>query len=293
MNEVAEVREEVVGESQDTLDDVSLLSDEELSARLKGDTTEPETKEEEIKPDETKPAEKTTKKKKPKEDTPQEEETVSISKAELEKMQQRIADEQLMIARQGTEVGQLRKAKEALVQRIAQLEQSLTFDNLAENTGQTLERAAELNRTRQELNNVEIGEQVQVNRNVIEHFVPNLAELKSEMIEIAKGDGVDIISQMVSTNPYMLPPDTAIMLAKRAALNIEVKKLKAENEALKGKTETVLSNIEKAAKGKPVISSKTSKTASEPTMISEEHIADISDADLQALIKERTKSEGG
>ncbi len=199
-------------------------------------------------------------------------EKIELPKDEHEKITRRIQEQDKMIQRQGTEIGLLRKGKQALEYLQSQLPindeaerarlNQLAFENPIEFHNQMEKRKETVNQiVKQQVINQEMS-RIGANRERVLTYVPELETSFGDLIEIIKEDGAkpeDV--EVFKRNPYTFAPATLFNLHKRSIISKENKSLKSqieqlqtENAKLKKRPGELLKNIEDASKVKTLTS---------------------------------------
>lgn len=287
--------------------DISTLDDALLDKALNEDTsqsvetteTKPETevKKEEVKPEEIKPEEKKEGIKPSEVIT--EEEKVEIPKSEYEKLNKRISDEQQFIQRQANEIGELRKTLRQQIE--AKLKEIEDPNQLIADPAGFLEAREQIKDAEMQDRNLQRMEQSLHSKIIINQFIPDFEKRIDDITEVIKTDGLgqDIINNF-RANPYADTPAVLFNLSKRAellkesnALKAKVATLEEQLKKLQAEPHKVAKKIEQALQASKTITGATGGSkVSDETMPEISNISDLSDVELNKLIKERTKQEG-
>lgn len=180
--------------------------------------------------------------------------------SEGEKLKDRVANQEKMIARFGTEVGLLRK-KSPEEERV---EVERIRDIFLDDPDKGQEALNDYNKRKSDAEKLEkdtlFQQQMIETKNTVIKYIPDFENALDDMAEVLKADNVpaDVIEGF-KKNPYVLDHTTLYALNKRAHLvkentdfKTEIEKLKEENKKLKAKPGELARNIEAASKQKPI-----------------------------------------
>ncbi len=180
--------------------------------------------------------------------------------AENEKLKGRVANQDTMIARFGTEIGLLRKkTPEQEREKLDEIRNLYLEDPIK---GQEAYQAYKdkLANSEREAQEIQATAVIERNKTVTAKLIPEFEKSLAEISELLSADGLpkDVVDNF-QKNPYAFDPDVLISLQKRnkayrenLSLKTEIEKLKTENEELKKKPGALLKKIEKAANSRPM-----------------------------------------
>ena len=206
-------------------------------------------------------------------------------------------DKEQFIQRQGNEIGELRKIKEALLARKKAIQEQDASEQMISDPQGFRNASAELAQIDREVGDVETQErqlqgqimQEQARRSLVgtpdtPGPAHDLEDNMETIVSILKDGGDDDqMIQQFRQNPFVFAPGIVRSLNAQAKLVKENETLKAEIEKLKGNTGKVLKKIETTAR-KPVANL---AGASETEIdLSDLDIANLSDKELNRLLKE-------
>lgn len=289
--QAVEIKDELTVDQLTSLDDAALdkaISDQKTS------TDEPKT---EPKPEEAKPEVKTETLPKilPTGDKPADD--VGVIKEELERLKKRVQDKEQFIQRQGTEIGELRKAR-AYYEDQAKLLMEQFQAKFYENPNEAMNAYGQAGQATQMAQQAQLMESIQVNKQYIHQVYPEYETMINDIAEY--GDVIGVPKDQIESfkqNPYAT--DIRVLIpyvegAKRykqeKTQSSLIEQLKKQVEELDKDTseDTVLQKITAAARKNPAITAKSGDgmTIAKTDGLNENNIADLSDADLDALLKE-------
>ena len=273
--------------------DESLLNDEELTARLTDTNVvveQEEVKEEEV----VKEEEPEVKKEEPAV-------VVDPVRVEIEKLRKKVEAQEKFIARQGTEVGLLRKRTPEQEQedlaRIREIyEQDPVQGRLAHDA--YLKRADDEKQAEQQRQYLEL---VESTKESVTTAIPDVETRFADMAALLKEDAVDDATiDQFKKMPYAFSGNLIWNLHKRALLGKENASLKTELETLKakmteleGKPARVVKGIEQALKHPQVMGAKSGGAVDKPVFAKPvEALEDWTDDELNAAIAADKQNTG-
>ena len=223
---------------------------------------------------------------------PPAEETVTLTKAEHEKMKRQIEEKEKFIQRQSKEVGQRRKSEEQLRAEIFSLEQRLAdaqYDPVA-----TRQIHKELDSRERQLDEISVNSQIEANKAAVTTFVAEPETYLDDIVELLREDGQpDEEIREFRNNPFSVHPGIVINLAKRAEAvrnmrnkDAEIASLKAEVAALKAEPKKVVKKIEETLKQPQTMTNASGQGTSVKSEIDVSQIPYLSDAELKKAIEE-------
>ena len=264
--------------NSDVESQVKLFSDdnsEEDTLETEKDTEEVETEEESEVSNEQESEETSS------EEEPTEEQTSdSELKKELDNWKNRYENAQHLIAKHGTELGQLRQLVQQLQDQKPQKEEDEAefLDTFVQNPKAAI--AKELQKREAEvLQRKQHQEQLnQQNLQYVQNSAPDFDNYKQDILEVAKLDGIKNASMDMLNHTLYNDPILALQFYHRA-------KLMRENNELKTKGKNVVKQLATNSKKTPTLTSGNSKKSSKVGLTDKE-ISNLSDKQLQELLKQ-------
>lgn len=200
----------------------------------------------------------------------------------IAKLEKRLNDKESMIQRQANELGELRRLKREaeLAAHREKIKEQFFEDPIAGARAVAALDAAEMEGKREEVLAV----------------IPDFEDLVDTMVEVAREDGEpESAIRAFKANPFHPPVSFLSQYAKRAKAKSEAKakeseaeRLKAELEASKRKTKDTLDRVARHAEAAPAVTAGSggSTRSTREASLTEESIAEMSDADLERMLSE-------
>ena len=219
------------------------------------------------------------------------EEAVKLKK-ELEKEKESKQGLESVLGRQGQQLGDLRKQIETLTQQLtvweSPEEQDKFNDKFIHNPYQAAieitKKERETEQTRKQLQELQRLELAKTNEIYIKEKIPNFDELKEDISEILRSDGVaEPIVKAVMSDIYVEDPAILMQLAKRAEIVKENRELKSRFNNEKSKSDRVLGNVEKAAEMRTALNTKTPSSTRGMGVLTEQQIWAMSPEEVKVL----------
>jgi hypothetical protein len=213
----------------------------------------------------------------------------------LAMMEKRLKDKEDFIAKQGEEIGKLRKA---VAPEATKKLHDVTADNFFEDPIKNVEKITENQRIRleqeQELRTQAIRDEIERRRGITKQIAPDYEENLDSVAEVLKQDGFDDEGiKAFKSNPFAYDPPLLHNLNARAKLAKENAALKEEINRLKGNPKKILDKVENLSRQKPKISSGVSSGQDSEEIdidsLSEKQIARLTNKQLEELLKKKTK----
>jgi hypothetical protein len=224
-------------------------------------------------------------------------EDVQVMKERLEKLEKQVNEKEKVLQRQGTEIGELRKAR-AYYEEQAKTLYAQFQEKFYENPSESMQAYNQSAQAVQQAQQIEAVERIQVNKQYIYQAYPEYDTMINDIAEYGKAIGVpDEQVENFKRNPYstdvraLIPYVEGAKRMKAEKTNNElIEQLRKQVEELDKETdeETVVQKIALAAKKGTVITAKSGDgtTKVKTDGLNETNIPDITDADLDALLKE-------
>lgn len=222
-------------------------------------------------------------------------ELVSL-KTKLEELNKKLSDKEIFIQRQGTEIGELRKARQFYQEQI-QIAQQNFQDKFNTDPVGAMNDYGYVQQAQQAINNIDAAEFAQKNAQYIHQLYPDYPQIVEDVAKYGESIGVpkDFIDNY-RRNPYGTDVRTLIPYVEGAkrmktygekdSLIDSLKKQVADLDKITDE-ETVTEKIAAASKKTSVITGKASDgNTKKPTDgLDEKNISSLSDADLEAMLK--------
>lgn len=248
-----------------TIDDASMEDLESFIANdksLEVGESESEESESTPEPEDKQPAERSDKKEDKKDDSKELAAKLSALEEENAKLKAHNKNVELWNNRQSTEIGELRKQlKEAIQKKSEGLQEKFLEDPVA--ASKQLDAIKQHEQELQALDSQEaVLQHIQRTYQVVTQHIPENELNVEAMAKSLEADGLDkSFIQTFMQNPYaQAHGETIIQLNKRAVAESRlqeavgvIQQLVAENEKLKKRTGSVLSNVEKASRQTPSV----------------------------------------
>ena len=205
-------------------------------------------------------------------------------KEQIEKLNKSYENAQQLIARQGNELGELRKLRDEPQPEPTVDEDLEAFaKNPREFAKQTYQQELQAEKARREQERV----MVEANRQFINQRIPNFSEMMGDIREDFKSEGASDEALVNLENELIGNPTTAIYVAKAIQAQKEATDLKAQLEEARKKPNEFLAKIQAASRKSPSLSSKVGTSSkAKPTKLNNGDITSLSDEDLDKLISE-------
>jgi hypothetical protein len=278
---------------QDTIDP-SAMDDAALDALIKGDTQDPAPEGDQANADQGEAPE-TGETQPPKAEQGEEEPWTPPAKEEWEKVTKRQEEQEKFFQRQGTELGDLRKAlmeRDALIERMVRIQSKpgeppqddSTFnERFFENPAEALRQHEEQQvRVNSERILAERNQRMVVER-AMRTMVPEIddADFRKQIAEVALQSGVPKENvEVFLADPFTSDPTSIVALARIVDRN----QLAATTRQT---TDQVVQKISAATQQRRTISAVPGRDNTAPTSISPTQLASMSDAELDALLNRR------
>lgn len=226
--------------------------EELLQKTLQADETEPDTQE----PGDTE--------KEPETDTEDGEHDLAARIKELEaqqaKYEKRLKDKEAFIQNRNSEIGRLRQELRERKKAILD-EEELSDEEILQDPKAAIKKALKLQKEKEKLDKddqkLAIEEAAQQNRNVAMKLVPGLEDMRDDMVEVLKSDGVpeQLVEDFRENPASTLHASVLFQMAKRVAARKKIAELEAKISELQKRPEKITSNIDKFSKSKSPLSS--------------------------------------
>ena len=216
------------------------------------------------------------------------EEQATITVAELEKLRNRVSQQEEFIQKRNTEVGALRKRELEIQSEIANrpsdddMREKLDTDPLEAHRDLIAQDRADSERSDLQAKIHQLDAEQAITR-----AIPNFSELKDDIVALAKSDGLperDIMD--LQNNPYVFNPQDVISLARRAQDAKRIQALEDQVNSISTSKQNMAKKIAKAANSGRTITSASGQGTAPNSDISNQQLSKISDAELDELLKE-------
>lgn len=210
-------------------------------------------------------------------------------------MEKRIKDKDDFIAKQGDEIGKLRKL---VVPEPKKQLHEVKADNFFEDPVASVEKITENQRIRleqeHELRTQALRDEIERRRETMNKLVPDYENNVDSILDVLKQDGFNEEGlKNFKANPHSLEPAVSYNLYARAKLIKENSALKEEINRLKGNPKKILDKVETISRQKPKISSAVVSSADTDEIdiynLTEKQIARLTNKQLEELLKKKTK----
>ena len=237
-------------------------------------------------------------------DTPKQPETPTTKEPEkapltveerLALFEKRLKDKDDFIAKQGDEIGKLRKAiPEAPRKEL----HNVTADNFFEDPIANVEKITENQRIRleqeHELRTQALREEIEKRKGITKQIAPDYEDNLDSITEVLKQDGFnDEGIKAFKANPYAYDPLLLHNLNRSAKLTKENTALKEEINRLKGNPKKILDKVENISRQKPRISSGVVSSEADNEIdidsLSDKQISKLSTKQIEDLLRKKTK----
>ena len=216
------------------------------------------------------------------------EEQATISVAELEKLRNRVNQQEEFIQKRNTEVGELRKRELEIQGEIANrpsdddMREKLDTDPLEAHRDLIAQDRADSERADLQAKIHQLDAEQAITR-----AIPNFSELKDDIVALAKSDGLperDIMD--LQNNPYVFNPQDVIGLARRVQDAKRIQILEDQVKSIGSSKQNMAKKIAKAANSGRTLTSASGQATPLNSDISNQQLSKISDAELDELLKE-------
>lgn len=215
---------------------------------------------------------------------------VPPNQEEYEKMVAHIEAQRKFNLRQANELGETRKQlQEFIRQKSEGLEEKFLTD-----PNEAIDDKIAIRQAEEAILQNELQEGVLLSKDTFLRHVTPRENLANDIAEVLLQDGIDqnFVAKFVQ-NPFaMATPEALIQLGKRAEMhnalkvqNAKIKELETQLAAARKQPQQVLQKLENAFKQPPTLSAKANQASTKKT-ISPKDIPHLSDAELNALLKE-------
>lgn len=213
-------------------------------------------------------------------------------------LKKRVQDKERMLQRQAWELGKIRKQREELTAKLADLQKKIESPETPEDI---IDHKLELRDATSQLKSTEAQEKVATARALVETLVEPQEGLPEAMIECLRADGVDDgYLRSFYNNPYeVATPGEIVQLAGRAKDRMMAKELYGylqqalkENAELRGRPDAILDKVDQALQRGPSVSGTNGRT---PTRASDFATTDLATMNLDQLheaLKEANRKAG-
>lgn len=222
------------------------------------------------------------------EETEGTEEQATITVAELEKLHNRVNQQEEFIQKRNTEFGALRKRESELQNEIANrpsdddMREKFELDPLEAHRNLIAQDRADAERVNLKAKIHQLDAEQAISR-----AIPNFNELKDDIVALAKSDGLperDIMD--LQNNPYVFNPQDVIGLARRAQDGKRIQILEEQVNSISASKQSMAKKISKAANSSRPLTAGSGQATPPNLDISKEQLSGISDAELDELLKE-------
>lgn len=216
------------------------------------------------------------------------EEQATITVAELEKLRNRVTQQEEFIQKRNTEVGELRKRDLEIQGEIAgrpsddDMREKLDTDPLEAHRTLIAQDRADSERVELQAKIQQLDAETAITR-----AIPNFNELKDDIVALAKSDGFperDIVD--LQNNPYVFKPQDVISLARRVQDAKRIQILEDQVKSIGSSKQNMAKKIAKAANSGRTLTAASGQSAPPNSDISNQQLSKISDAELDELLKE-------
>lgn len=216
------------------------------------------------------------------------EEQATITVAELEKLRNRVNQQEEFIQKRNTEVGELRKRDLEIQGEIASrpsdddMREKFDTDPLEAHRNLIAQDRADSERVQLQAKIHQLDSEQAISR-----AIPNFSELKDDIVALAKSDGLperDIMD--LQNNPYVFNPQDVISLARRAQDAKRIQTLEDQVNSITSSKQNMAKKIAKAANSGRTLTSASGQATPPNSDISNQQLSKISDAELDELLKE-------
>lgn len=216
------------------------------------------------------------------------EEQATITVAELEKLRNRVSQQEKFIQKRNTEVGALRKRDLEIQGEIANrpsdddMREKFDIDPLEAHRNLIAQDRADHERIQLKAKIHQLDAE-----QVISRAIPNFNELKDAIVALAKKDGLperDIMD--LQNNPYVFNPQDVIGLARRAQDAKRIQILEDKVDAVSTSKQNMAKKIAKAANSGRTLTAASGQATPTNIDISNQQLSEVSDAELDELLKE-------
>lgn len=184
--------------------------------------------------------------------------------AELEKTQKEAHGQSSLIGKKGKEIGDVKKANEALQKQLESLQKKILTEKEIEDLEIESPRKAvkaerESEDAEKEIKRIQIQQQINRNQALVLNDMPDFEDHIEAIAEIIKTDGEPEAAEMFKKNPFIAQPAVLLNLRKRVQMGIEMsemkegyekqlKDLQAKYDKLTSNTRYVTDSIKKSSK---------------------------------------------
>lgn len=227
---------------------------------------------------------------------------IASLKKQIEQLNKRLTDKEIFIQKQGTEIGELRKARQFYEEQIKIAQEK--FDELI-NTDprQAMNAYSYTQQAQHAIDQIDAAEFIRQNAGFINQLYPDYESLVEEVAKY--GEQIGVPKEFVENyrkNPYATPVQTLIPYVEGAKLARKyagkdrlletLKKQVAELDAMTNE-ETVTTKIAAASKRTPAITARVSDgNTKKPTDgFNSKNIANLSYAELEEMLKQSIQEE--
>lgn len=209
-------------------------------------------------------------------------------------MEKRLKDKDDFIAKQGDEIGKLRKAVPEPKKEL----HNVTADNFFEDPIANVEKITENQRIRleqeHELRTQALREEIEKRKGITKQIAPDYEENIDAIAEVLKQDGFNEEGiKQYKQNPFAYDPPLLHNLNLRAKLVKENNALKEEINRLKGNPKKILDKVENISRQKPRISSGVVSSEADGEIdidsLSDKQISKLSTKQIEDLLRKKTK----
>lgn len=213
-------------------------------------------------------------------------------------LKKQVRDKELMLQRQAWQIGQLRKAKEALEAKAAELSKKIEAPETPEDL---VDHKLELRDTQQQLRGVDVEESRARSRAVVESLIEPEEGLPDAMLECLKADGLgDDYVAAFNADPYgVASAGEIVQLAQRAKERIRsmqlygmVQQLLKEREDLQKKPEALLDKVSRSLQGGPPVAASNGRTSQRSGGIDTPQLTGMSLEQLYSGLKDASRRAG-
>ena len=216
------------------------------------------------------------------------EEQTTIPVAELEKLRNRVNQQEEFIQKRNTEVGALRKRELEIQGEIAKrpsdddMREKFDIDPLEAHRN----LIAQDNADRESIQLKARIHRLDAER-TISRAIPNFNELKDDIVALAKKDGLperDIMD--LKNDPYVFKAQDVIGLARRAQDAKRIQILEDKVNAVSTSKQNMAKNIAKAANSGRTLTAASGQSTPPNLDLSKKQLSNVSDAELDELLLE-------
>lgn len=263
--------EEVEAEATEPEVNPATLSDEELD-KAGAEEAAAEAPEETPKTDETPSTE---------------EETVTLSKAELEKLQKQVNDKEEYARKLQGERDRLAFKERQLQELLAKQTPDSLTEKVLTNPVEALEEMYQRKALESEVMSLRIAQEQIRNEAVVKQTIGDIADIKDDIANLALKQGFppEAVADF-KNNPWGSDPGIVVALAKEVRHEKRITALEAEIAKERQSKGEVVKKIAEAAKRGPLVTAASGQSTSRAREIDRSQLARMSEAELDVLLNE-------